>query len=88
MLSVSSWPAELPASGAERRAQRQLALATQRPRERQAGDVGAREQQDERGRADEHQQHRPRVAGELLQERHGVRLEPVARRVDGREVAA
>ncbi len=50
-LSVSSWPAELPASSAERHAQRQLALAMQRPRQRQARDVRAGEQQDEQRRA-------------------------------------
>ena len=78
---------QLSASSAERHAQRQLALAMQRPREREAGDVGAREQQDEQRGAHDHQQHRTRVAGDLLQERHGVRLEPVALLVDGREVA-
>jgi hypothetical protein len=46
---------QLPASSAERHAQRQLPLAMQRPRERQARDVRACQQQDEQRRAHDHQ---------------------------------
>ena len=58
-LSLSS--GELPPSGAERDAQRQLALAIERARERHARDIRREEQHDERG-AEQHRQHRSRGA--------------------------
>ena len=70
--------ADLPAAGAKRRPQRQLALARQRAGHRQAGDVGARDQQHQQRRADQHEQHRPRVSRQLAQQVHGRGLKALA----------
>ena len=57
---------------AERRPQRDLARAPERPRERQVGDVRAGNQQHETGRAEQRQQDRPGVRGQLLVQPHDV----------------
>ena len=71
------------ASGAERRADRQLAIAPQQARERQVRDVGARDQQHQAGRPEQDQQHRPRVARHLLAHAGGRRGEAGAGPVGG-----
>ena len=80
--------ADLPAAGAKGGAQRQLALARQCARHRQAGDVGARDEQHQQRRADQHQQHRTGVAGQLAQQVHGRGLKPLAVAVDIGMIAA
>ena len=69
-------PNEPAASGAERRAHGQLAVAAQQPRERQVRDVGAGDQQHEPGRAEQDQQHRPRVARQLVAHASVVAVKP------------
>ena len=71
------------APGAERRAHGELAIAAQQARERQVGDVGAGDQQDEPGRPEQDQQHRPRVARQLLAHADGRRREARAGPVRG-----
>ena len=79
-------PDDAVARGAERRPDRHLALARGAPREQQIGDVGARNQQDERDRSAEDQQRRPQIAGELFTDRQHARRPPrVERRELGRE---
>ena len=68
-------PHQPPASRAERGAHRQLAIAPQHARERQVGDVRARDQQHEPGRAEQDQQHLARADGQLLEHVGGLRLE-------------
>ena len=57
---------DAPPIGAERAAHRDLALPALRSREHQVGEVRARDQQDERHRAEQHEQRRPDVLHDLL----------------------
>ena len=68
-LSVTSCRSSRAAPGAEGGAQRHLAAATDGARQRQIGDVRARDQQHQHRRAGDREQHRPRVADQLLLER-------------------
>jgi hypothetical protein len=63
-------PDQPAARGAERRANRQLAPARRRARELQAGDVRARDQQDERDRGEQDQRRRLHAADDLVAEPH------------------
>ena len=72
-LSVSSCRMTRIAAGAERAADRDLALARRAAREQQVGDVGARDQQHEADRAGQHEQRRPQIAGQLAVHRHEQR---------------
>ena len=72
-LSVSSWRIDADAAGAERGANRDLALARRAARQQQVGDVRARDQQHEADRAGEHEQRRTQIAGELAVHRHEQR---------------
>ncbi len=58
------------AAGADRRAHHQLASARRRAREQQVRDIGARNQQHERHRGEQHQQRLPRIADHDLLHRH------------------
>ena len=66
---------------AERRANRQLAFAPHRSRQDQVGDVRARDDEDEPGRGQQHEQHRPRRRGDLIAQLHGVDAEVALLRV-------
>ena len=57
------------AARAEGRADGDLLAPAERPGEHEVGDVGARDQEDEPDRAEQHQQRRPHVADELLVQR-------------------
>ena len=59
----------------ERRANRQLAFASHRPRQDQVGDVRARDDEDEPGGGQEHEQHRPGRRGDLIAQLHGIDAE-------------
>ncbi len=58
------------ASGAERGADRELAVARGRPREQEVGDVGAGNEEHEGDGAGEDEQRGTDVAGQLLAQRH------------------
>ena len=73
------------AAGAERGAQREVALAPCNAREQQARHVGARDQQDEADRAHQHAERRPDPAGQLVAERHERHR---GGRILGRQLAA
>ena len=62
---------ETSATGAERRPERQFPLASQHPGQREVGDIGAGDQQHQGSGAQQNQQHRTGVAGQLLAERRG-----------------
>jgi len=66
-LSVRSWRNDPPTPGAERDADRQLAVPHGGAREEEVGDVGASDEQHERDRAEKDQERRPQLAG------HGIR---------------
>ena len=74
------------AAGAERRADGDLPLPRQRPRQQQVGDVGARDQQHEgrptpsRTSSDE-----PHVADHLLLQRHDAERQAAVRRIEVRD---
>ena len=55
---------------AERGSDRHFLLARRRPREKQVGDVGARDQEDEGHRPEQHEHGASDVADDLLEERH------------------
>jgi hypothetical protein len=55
-IGASSWPPRAPAAGTKRRANGHLALAGRGAREKQAGDVGAGDDQDDTDPGQEHQQ--------------------------------
>ena len=57
-------PDQPAATGAQRRAQRQLAVPAQHPRQRQVGDVGAGDEQDQAGDAEQDQQQVARPFGQ------------------------
>ena len=57
-------PHDAHAAAADRRSHGNLLLPAHRPREQQVGDVGARDQQHERHRAEQHHQRRPHVLHE------------------------
>ena len=65
------------ASGAERGAHGQLALPRRSAREQQVRDVGAGDQQDECDGAEQHEQRRPDVAGQLLAQGTTRAVQPV-----------
>ena len=87
VLSVSSWRTSRHAAGAQRRAHGELAIAAQHPREREVGDVRARDQQNQPRRAEQNQQHLARADRELLEHVRRFRLEAAGREVDVRIVA-
>ena len=60
--SVSSWPHDASAAGAEHDADRELLLARLGPREQQVRDVRARDEQHRADRQQQHEQRRPDVA--------------------------
>ena len=60
-------------AGAERAADRHLALARRAAGEQQVRDVRARDQQHEADRAGQDQQRRPQIAGQLAVHRHQQR---------------
>ena len=64
-------PQQPRAAGAERRADRHLALAPHHSREREVGDARADDQQNEAGRPEQHEQRRFERARELLLQRDG-----------------
>ena len=69
-LSVDELPDQPQPARAERRAQRHLVLPGGRAREQQVRDVGARDEQHERHRAEERQERRPRVLDDVVLQRH------------------
>ena len=69
-------------AGAERDADRQLVPPRQRTREQQAGDVGARDQQDEGGRAHQGEEPRAGGAGHSRPNRHQTRVDAAERSRD------
>ena len=77
-------PHQAAAAGAERGAHRQLAIAAQHPRQREVGDIRARDQQHQSGDAEQDQQQLPRPGGEGFAHGNGRgaeagRLRPVDR---------
>ena len=66
---------------AKRRANRQLAFAAHRAREDQVGDVRARDDEDQAGRAEQHQQDRARRRGDLIAQLHRVDAEVILHRI-------
>ena len=70
------------ASGAERGAHGHLRLARERARQQQIRDVGARDEQHEADRADEHDERASDVADHLLVERHDAERQPAVGRID------
>jgi hypothetical protein len=79
VLSVSSWRAIRPR--AERRAQRELALAADQTRDREVRDVGADEQQHERRGGQQREQRRTRAFRQLVLHRQRTDLEAGCRRI-------
>ena len=79
-LSASSVRRSAHGAGAERRADRQLPFAPDRPRENQVGDVRAGDDEHQRRRRQQHEQDRPRRRGDLVAQADGFDPE-VARSV-------
>ena len=73
---------QTPASGTERGAHRQLAIAPQHARERQVGDIRARDQQNQTRRAEQDQQQLARTDGELFEQVGRFRLKAGVGAVD------
>ena len=74
-------PHDAAAAGADRGADRDLALADGRAHQQQVGDVGARDQQDEGDRAQQHPQRRSDVADDDLLHRRDAEAALAAQRV-------
>ena len=75
-------PGQARLAGADRRADRDLALARLGPGQQQVGDVGARHQQQERDRAEDEQERLARGPPNLVFEGNRERLEPHLLRVN------
>ena len=61
-----------PCTGAEGRANGELSLASNRPREDQVGDVRARDDEDQRGGRQQDEQHRSRRRDDLIAQANGI----------------
>ncbi len=86
VLSVSSCRTSRQRPAPSARAHGQLAIAAQHARQREVGDVRAREQQHQAGRAEQDQQHLARARRQLLEHVRGPRLEAECRAIDLRKV--
>ena len=75
-------PQDARATGTERRAHRDLLVAVERPRQQQAGDVGARDQQHERHGADKDDDRRADVPDDLVLQGNDAEGETTVRWID------
>ena len=72
---------QAPSPGAKRHADRHLALALQQARQHQIGDAATDDEQEKAGGAEQDPERRTEIAGQLVAEGHGGRVEAGALRI-------